>query len=128
MPARLTACYNGQFSCLPNQTSKMERESYLFTLSAANICVCHLGLLCGLILSGSSDQPSDKDNHYFCIIPLQGAKQPLFDDRKPKHEGDGKTTCHYFCVRGACPRVTAHLHVSLAFDKSEAHSKHFIFA
>ena len=80
-------------------TIQMEGQSYQ---SCACVCVCvftaysyvcvyllcqSCGRVCGLLLSGSSNQPSDKGSHYFCIIRLQVAKQPLFNHRKKNMRG-----------------------------------------
>lgn len=45
------------------------------------------GRVCGLLLSGSTNQPSDNGSHYFCIIRLQVSKQPLFNHRKQNMRG-----------------------------------------
>lgn len=45
------------------------------------------GRVCGLLLSGSSNQPSDKGCHYFGFISIQVAKQTLFNDRKQNTRG-----------------------------------------
>lgn len=80
-----------------------ERIQHVFTLSVQHVHMpvftwCWRGSVCGLRLSGSSSQPSDKGIHYFGLMCLQVAKQHLFNHRKQKKR-KGVTPDAYLCVR-----------------------------
>ncbi len=95
--------------CLTIQTEGQSYQSRAFTQSAQHIymCVSAVTIMWERVWStsqGQVNQPSDQSSPYFCIICLQVAKQPLFNNDKTEHEGRGMTTDDYLCVKGYKPK------------------------
>lgn len=92
--------------------SRVNNSSTAYSYVCVYLCWQSCARVCGLRLSGSSNQPLDKGSHCFGIIRLQVAKQPLFNHRKQNMRvWERLLMIISVCMWGMNPEAAVHLYL-----------------